>query len=161
MLALPAWAAVTLFGAVALRDILMRTIDHSLLAALSALWVVVAVQTGMDGALMLQHVAMAFAAFLFLAGAFALGWMAGGDVKLGAVVFLWAGPDNALGIAAIVAILGGAVALACIAADGLRRLPVPAAMDRGLVRMSVERGVPYGVALGAGGILSVLASLVR
>lgn len=111
---------------------------------------------GADAAAMAFHGLVALAAFAALAGLFALGWMAGGDVKLAAVVFLWAGPEHAVGMVAIVAMAGGVVALGCLMADWLRRLPLPAAVGNGLHLMSATRGVPYGVALSFGGILAAL-----
>lgn len=153
-----AWAAVALFAVVALRDLLARTIDHVWLAGLGALWLGQSVAQGADAWTMLLHLAVALAAFVILIAAFALGWIAGGDVKLAAVVFLWAGPEYALAVGFVVAMAGGLVALSCLMADLLLRLPLPAKMGAGLGLMSVRRGVPYGIALSSGGILAVLAS---
>lgn len=53
------------------------------------------------------HLLIGIIAFVVLALLFALNAMGGGDVKLGAAVFMWAGPQGALTALIITAWLGG------------------------------------------------------
>ena len=94
------------------------------------------------------HVAMGLIAFLVLLLLFIINAMGGGDVKLGAAVFLWAGVDYGLQALLITAWLGGVVAILGWLADrpALQRLhwrPLQAINHA----LSAQRGVPYGVAL--------------
>lgn len=154
------WAALAVFAAAALRDLVCRWIDDGWVLALLVLWAAWAFLSGMTGWDALLHVAVGVAAFLLMWGAFVLGGMGGGDVKLAAAVFLWAGPGNALGVAAIVALCGLVLALCCLLADVLLRLPLPRIVAPLVGSFAKDRGVPYGIALSAGGALAVLASMV-
>jgi prepilin peptidase CpaA len=88
-----------------------------------------------------------------------VGVMAGGDVKFGTAVLLWAGPALALPVVVIIAWTGGAVGVLGWLVDrrAARRW---AAASRPLHRifhaLSARRGVPYGVALAAGGLYALL-----
>lgn len=72
---------------------------------------------------------------------FALGWMAGGDVKLLAALALWLPPELLLVALQVVAIVGGIVTLPFWIAR----------LWRGDRKTPVE--VPYGVAIAAGGLI--------
>lgn len=152
------WVAVGLFAAAALRDLACRRIDDTWVVLLLLAWCVWAVVTSIPLQSALMHAAVGGLAFLVMWGMFAMGWMGGGDVKLAAAVFLWAGPANALGIAAIVAICGLALAVCCLLADVLPRLALPRPMAAVIGLFAKERGVPYGIALSAGGAIAALAS---
>lgn len=78
---------------------------------------------------------------------FALGWMGGGDVKLFSALALWSGPSR-LGAFTLVTSLAG-VALALFMLSPLRRL-APTASDE--ARSTARQPMPYGVAIGVGGI---------
>ncbi|AIO82274.1 hypothetical protein [Burkholderia mallei] len=95
-----------------------------------------------------SHAALGAAAFALGAAMFRAGWIAGGDVKLAAVVFLWAGPAHAWPVAFAIGVGGLAVGAVCIAAGRAPRV---------LAWFAPARGVPYGVALAAGGLLAVWA----
>jgi len=99
------------------------------------------------------HVLTGLLAFVLLFILYVLGAMGGGDVKLGAAVYLWAGPALALPVTVIVAWLGGLLAIAGWLVDrpGLQRFTNRPwrSMSNAL---SARRGVPYGVALAVGGL---------
>lgn len=153
------WAAVFIFAVAALRDLAFRCIDDALVVALLLGWGAWAAIGGLVGWDIALHITTGLAAFFLMWGAFAMGWMGGGDVKLAAAVFLWAGPDNALGVAAIVSIVGLVLAICCLLASPLARLSLPRPFPMLVATFAKERGVPYGVALSAGGVLAALASL--
>ena len=86
---------------------------------------------------------------------FAAGIFGGGDAKLLAVCAVWLGWANLLKFFVIVALIGGVLALFLIA---FRRITLPASWEklawiRGL--HAEDGGIPYGVAIGLGGILMV------
>lgn len=96
-----------------------------------ALWPDIAVQ-----------VAVALVVFALFVGAFALGQMGGGDVKLIGALALWL-PFQALsGMLIVMALAGGAITLAFVADQRWRRNAGP-----------IE--VPYGVAIAIGGLLAI------
>lgn len=83
----------------------------------------------------------------------ASGKIGGGDIKLLAATILWFDLAGAWRFLAAVFLAGGAVALVTIA---LRTLPIPAGV-RGSVRMlQPGGGIPYGLAIAAGTVASIL-----
>lgn len=153
------WAALVIFLFAALRDLTSRRIDDGLVVALLLLWGVSASAGQTSGAEVLMHLATGGGAFVLMWLAFIKGWMGGGDVKLSAAVFLWAGPEYALAVLAVVSISGLAIAVACLCADVILRLSLPSPLASGVGWFSSRRGVPYGIALSAGGAFAALASL--
>lgn len=154
------WVAVLLFAVAAVRDVGWRVIDNRLVLCLMLAWGGHAVLAGWGATLLLSHLAIAALAFVVTLACGMAGWMGGGDVKLAAAVFLWAGPDLGVPVLALVAMAGMAVAVLALAARLLGRLPLPGAVGRGLEVMSSERGVPYGVALAVGGMAAALLAPV-
>ena len=90
---------------------------------------------------------------------FASGAMGGGDAKLIAATALWMGPDLPLAQYLVWgAMLGGVLTLVLLA---LRYSPLAApASNTRLFRHLADRnaGIPYGIALGAAGLLAFPAS---
>ena len=83
---------------------------------------------------------------------FALGYIGGGDAKLFAGVAAWLGLHDLMTYVLVASLFGGALTLALLS---VRRFPLPAALaGRGwIARLHEPRaGIPYGVALAAGGI---------
>jgi len=150
------WTAVLLFAAAAGRDLGWRLIDNRLVVGLILAWGGYAALSGWEWSLALAHVGVAVLAFAICLSLGLLGWMGGGDVKLAAAVFLWAGPSWAIEVLALVAVAGLALAVVGVIAAGLERLSPPAWIGRGLGLLSATRGVPYGVALALGGAVAVL-----
>ena len=77
---------------------------------------------------------------------------------MGTVVFAWAGPASVLPVLLVVGLGGLALALLGIVGEHLlRKSRMPASsLTRGLARaFTVQRGVPYGVALAMGGLAAL------
>jgi len=88
-----------------------------------ALWPEVAIQIG-----------VALAVFAFFAGAFALGQMGGGDVKLIGALALWLPVQPLLWMLVLMSLIGGALTLLLVLEKALRK-----------TRKTLE--IPYGVAI--------------
>lgn len=130
-------------------DLASFTIPNFIPAALAALFVALAVASGLTPAMIGLH---------FLAGGigliagftlFALGYIGGGDAKLFAAVALLLGVHDAGAFALISALFGGGLTLGLIA---LRQVPLPQFLwQPWILRLhDAGEGVPYGVALAAG-----------
>ena len=94
----------------------------------------------------------ALGAFAFGVAMFALGQWGGGDVKFMAATSLWLGWPVLLDYLLLVAVAGGLLALTVLA---FRRFKLPGAWAARpwLARLHrAEQGLPYGVALGIGGL---------
>lgn len=89
-----------------------------------------------DGAL---RVGAALIVFAVLAGAFWLGMMGGGDVKMAAAVLLWFPADATLAFLTIMSLAGGAVTLAAL-------------IRHRVGRRAGRPEVPYGVAISFAGL---------
>lgn len=149
--------ATAVFAVAAISDLWTRRIANSLvgLAALAWFLALVPASGTAAGAWAMggPHLAAGGVAFVVLLPMFSLGWLGGGDVKLAAVVLLWAGPRLALSVLTLVAATGMLLALLMLALrpiGRLSRLPGPVRML--LDKLHVDQGVPYGVALALGGI---------
>lgn len=108
----------------------------------------------------LQHGLVGALGFLLFLLLFAVGGMGGGDVKLGAAVFAWAGTQSLWPALFVIGVTGLLLALLGLLADSLnKRWPAPAGSTRRklLKALSAKRGVPYGVALAAGGVAALPA----
>jgi len=112
----------------------------------------------------LQHGMVALAGFMVLLILFAMGGMGGGDVKLGTAVLAWAGMQSLLASLFVIGLTGLVLALLGLAADKLSVLgsdtgqgPVHRSWKALLHGLSAKRGVPYGVALAAGGLVALPA----
>ncbi len=82
---------------------------------------------------------------------FARGKMGGGDVKLMATLGLWCDFDAAVTMVAGVFISGGVLALLVL---GIRRFAPVGASARAVV-LKPGGGIPYGVAIAAGGLIAL------
>jgi prepilin peptidase CpaA len=131
--------AAALVGA-AIGDWRTRTIPNwlTLGIALAAIpfWYLTGLELWPDVALRLGVAAGVFALF---AGAFALGMMGGGDVKLVAALALWLPPGAVLFLIIIMSLAGGALTFAMWAHHKLKR-------------KGATLEVPYGVAISFGGL---------
>lgn len=135
-----------LLGYLTFTDISRRRLPNPVVLLLALAYLFHWWLQGQSAALLLQHVATALAGLLLFACFYAARWMAGGDVKLAAAVFLWAGPGHALDVLVITALGGACMAVAQLLATS--RL-VPSSV------WHASRGTPYGVALAAGGMWAV------
>lgn len=97
----------------------------------ASLWPGVALQIG-----------IAAATFAFFAGAFHIGAMGGGDVKLITALSLWLPPGVFGGMLVAMSLLGGAVTVIML-------------IERRIKRGEGQVEVPYGVAIAAAGLLAL------
>jgi prepilin peptidase CpaA len=103
-------------------------------------WLAAAVPLWPDAAI---QVAVAAGVFVLLAGAFSIGMMGGGDVKLAAALALWFSPLSTLHFLVVMSLAGGVLTLGLMAAQRMRAKPG-------------RPEIPYGVAIAFGG-LAILA----
>lgn len=87
-------------------------------------------------------VAVALFVFVLLAGAFYLGMMGGGDVKMAPAVLLWFPASQALDFLLVMSVAGGIVTLIAVARHRM-------------LRREGRPEVPYGVAISAAGLWSI------
>jgi prepilin peptidase CpaA len=145
-----------------LTDLKTRLLENKLVALYALLFLPYAWLNNLDLQQFGSHLLVAVLSFGVLFALFMLGAMGGGDVKLGAAVFLWAGPAQAFPVLVIVAWTGGLVAVMGWLADrqalqGLGWPPIRCLRHA----LSARRGVPYGVALAAGGLFILWRAVNR
>ncbi len=92
-------------------------------------------------------------------GAFAAGFMGGGDVKLMTAVALWAGPDKVLPFLLFMSLAGLALALVIVTGTFYLRWNENAEAAGGISRLFprwIRRGLtPYGFAIGVGALMTI------
>ena len=91
------------------------------------------------------QIAVAATAFALFAGAFAAGWMGGGDVKMIGALALWLPLGSLVQMLMVMSIAGGAITVALMAEGRWRRAGGPEEP------LPIE--VPYGVAIAIAGLL--------
>jgi prepilin peptidase CpaA len=139
----------------AISDMLSMTIANRVPVLLVATFALVAPLTGMDWATYGWHFAAGALVLAVTFGLFALGGMGGGDAKLLAATAVWMGLNiNLIGYLVTSAFIGGLLTLAILV---YRKSPL--AMYTGHSRLlrhfADERvGIPYGIALGVGGLIT-------
>ncbi len=136
----------------AVSDLFTMTISNKVSLALLFGFLLLSAISGMDvktiGMHLLAGLAMLAISFTF----FAKGWIGGGDAKLFAATAIWMGWSNLLEYVLIASVLGGALTIVLLS---LHNLPMPniLAKQYWLNRLhTLENGIPYGLALAAGGI---------
>ncbi|WP_175917743.1 A24 family peptidase [Burkholderia pyrrocinia] len=150
MLTLVQSVATVVLASLAAQDLRDRRLSNRAVLAFAMLYFVAAALAREGPAPLAGHVATAAAMLLLFGVLRHAGWIGGGDVKLAAAVFLWAGPTLAFPVLTIVGAGGAVCGLAALAVVARQRRAVPA-------RAAAARGVPYGVALALGGALAVWA----
>lgn len=150
-------AVLTLFPALmafaGAMDLLTMTIPNRVPLALAAAFICLAPFSGLDLMDIAMHGMVAAVALAAGIVCFAQGWVGGGDAKLFAAAALWFGPQHILEYSMVAALLGGALTLLILFG---RMVPLPAGLARQgwLARLHDSgTGVPYGLALAAGGLL--------
>ncbi|KAG8155442.1 A24 family peptidase [Burkholderia catarinensis] len=151
MLYLVQSVATVVLASLAAQDLRDRRLSNRAVLAFAMLYFAAAALARDGLAPLAGHVATGAAMLLLFGGMRHAGWIGGGDVKLAAAVFLWAGPALAFPVLTIVGAGGTLCGLAVLAAVARQRRAAP-------VRAVAVRGVPYGVALALGGTLAVWAS---
>ncbi|GAA2826560.1 prepilin peptidase CpaA [Aminobacter aminovorans] len=143
----------------AISDMLSMTIANRVPLLLLAVFVVVAPLTGMAWSDMGMHIAAGALLLTVTFGLFALGGMGGGDAKLIAATGVWMGFGMPLMEYLLTAtILGGVLTLAILV---FRSSPLSHVVGRNMLLKNFSedaKGVPYGIALGLGGLLAYPSS---
>jgi prepilin peptidase CpaA len=143
----------------AISDMLSMTIANRVAIVLVATFAVVAPLTGMDWTTYAWHFAAFFTVLLVTFSLFALGGMGGGDAKLLAATALYMGMSiHLVQYLVISAFIGGVLTIAILSFRA-SALSVYAGRNLFLRNFTdAQKGVPYGIALGAGGLLAYPAS---
>jgi len=152
-------AAVCLLGWLALVDVRARRLPDGGVLTVALLFFADALATRMPLAAVGIHLGIAFAVYALCALLFALKLLGGGDAKLAAALFLWAGPAMLLPMLTLISVTGTLVGLTSLATSGMEPAAHRGAL-RALALFSGRRGVPYGVALAAGGGAAILLPAV-
>jgi len=139
----------------AISDTLSMTIANRVPALLLFTFAVVAPLTGMDWTAYGWHFAAGALVLAVTFGLFALGGMGGGDAKLLATTAVWMGLNiNLVSYLVTSAFIGGLLTIAILV---YRKSPLAAytGHNRFLRHFADESvGVPYGIALGLGGLIT-------
>ena len=144
------WFLIILLIVAAAEDAVRLKISNVLCLGVLAAAVVAMALAGLETSLWQN--ALVFAVLL-AAGTllFGLGKVGGGDVKLLAAVGLWCDLGAALTMVPSVLISGGVLALLILAV----RTFAPAAASARIVVLKPGGGIPYGVAIAAGALLTL------
>ncbi len=152
------WSIVAVFPLLmvtaAASDAVSMRIPNWLTGTLALAFPLAAAGTAMPIGTLGLHIAVGLGALLVCMGLFATGWIGGGDAKFFAAAALWLGPAQILGFLLVSTVLGGLLTLALLF---FRKLPMPAplAAQSWLMRLhDPGEGVPYGLALAAGGLIA-------
>ncbi|WP_341207673.1 prepilin peptidase [uncultured Sphingomonas sp.] len=148
-----AWLLPILMGALLLsagiQDVRSREIANWKNAAIALLaplwWVAIGLDPWPGMALQCGVALLVFAVFV---GAFAIGQMGGGDVKLIGALSLWLAPLHLLDMLLVMSVIGGALTFAMLVEHRVRR------------RMTAIE-VPYGVAIAIAGLLALREPLLN
>ncbi len=139
----------------AVSDLLSMSIANRVAVVLVVTFAVVAPLTGMDWATYGWHFAAAAMVLGVTFGLFAMGGIGGGDAKLLAATSLYMGMGVQLMQYMLVsAFVGGILTLAVLK---FRRSPLSVYVGQNMFLRNLtemQSGVPYGVALGIGGLVT-------
>ncbi|MBE7183155.1 MAG: prepilin peptidase [Methylobacterium mesophilicum] len=143
----------------AVTDLLSMTIRNRVSMILIASFALIAPLAGMDWSVYAMHWAAGLAVLLVTFALFAMGAMGGGDAKLMSATALWMGLGPALVNYVLVAsVLGGVLTLAILLLRASPRF-ILSGTERLLPHLADKKtGIPYGIALGAAGLLSMTES---
>lgn len=151
------WAVISLFPAAmlasALWDAAAMRIPNWLTGGLALAFPIAAAGTALPLETVGWHLLTGLGALAVVMALFATGWIGGGDAKLFAASALWLGHEGILAYTLVTTMLGGGLTLLLIS---FRGLPLPQALigQEWILRLHDPReGVPYGLALAAGGLL--------
>ncbi|HEY3540481.1 MAG TPA: prepilin peptidase [Trinickia sp.] len=148
--------AYLILAILALSDLRWRRLPNVWVSVFAGLYLIEAALNGSTLVEFLEHAALGVFALGLSAVLFRLRWLGGGDVKLGAAVFLWCGPAYALALLVVVSVFGALLGLSMLALTFALRHPACSGVARRTTWLSPARGVPYGIALALGGAIAVL-----
>jgi prepilin peptidase CpaA len=160
------YAAIGISAVVAYQDVRTRRIPNALSLAMAILGLarIGLAQDAVGGSYTLAAGAVVFAVTLAL---FQYGVIGGGDAKLIPATALVIGYTDLLGFLFLMSLCGGALASAAIVvnklAASLKRRRVPASLPPpgeidGLRALPTASTVPYGCAVAAAGVITLIAS---
>ena len=144
--------ACALLAMLGVSDLRRRRLPNAIVAAFAALYFAQAWIAGESRIGLEAHVATGAAILVIAALLFRFGWLGGGDAKLFGAVFLWSGPAFAATAFFIISLCGLWLGIAQMV---IGRMQHDSGTARALTWLAPARGVPYGVALAAGGIAAV------
>jgi len=136
----------------AVSDLFTMTISNKVSLGLIFGFLLLAAFSGMDVKSIGMHLLAGLAMLAISFSLFARGWIGGGDAKLFAATAIWMGWSNMLEYVLIASVLGGALTILLLS---LHNLPMPSVLAKQywFNRLhTLENGIPYGLALAAGGI---------
>ncbi|RCS25023.1 peptidase [Phyllobacterium salinisoli] len=145
----------------AISDLLSMTIQNRVSLILVGAFAVLAPLTGMGWDVYVMHFAAGFVVLALTFGLFAMRALGGGDAKLMAATALWFGLNTSLVSYLFTAsVLGGMLTLAILAYRGSPMAVVAGRFEfmRRLAQHDI--GIPYGIALGAAGLLTFPQSVL-
>lgn len=134
-------------------DLFTLMIPNRVSLGLVAGFVLLAPFAGLGWEAIALHFALGLVMLVICIGIFAMGWIGGGDAKLFAAASLWMGHEYIYEYALITAIFGGVLTVGMLI---LRMYPLPVGLrsQMWISRLhDAGRGVPYGIALAAAGLL--------
>lgn len=145
---LPAIVGALLLSA-GIQDVRSREIANWKNAAIALLaplwWLAIGLDVWPGMAVQLLVAVLVFALFV---GAFAMGQMGGGDVKLIGALALWLTPLRVLDMLLVMSVIGGALTVAML-------------VERRWRRSDAAIEVPYGVAIALAGLLALREPLLN
>ena len=136
-----------------IMDLTTMKIRNEIVIFLFASYAALAPLAGFNYGAIAVSFLMALAVLTGLFVFFSFGWIGGGDAKLMAVIALWLGADRTLDYVLSTTILGGFLTFGILM---FRTMPLPVFLVRipWIARLhSIEKGIPYGVAIAAGALL--------
>lgn len=134
-------------------DLFTMTIPNRVSLGLVAGFFVLAPFAGLGWTEVGAHVATGLAMLGLTTFLFSREWIGGGDAKLFAATSLWLGYEHLMEYAMIAALAGGALTLGILL---MRSIPLPDVLQEQewVARLhDASRGVPYGIALAAAGLM--------
>ncbi len=163
MTGLIATLALVFFAVIVLRagigDLVTMKIPNKLILTLLVGYAVLVPFAGLSLVQIVLNMMAATAVFWLAFGAFAYGWMGGGDVKLMAVVALWLGLPLVPAFLVWTSVFGGVLTVALLL---YRVVPISAAGFGQIAwagRLHArEARVPYGVAIASAALMVFLSS---
>ena len=150
------WLLALLMLAAGIEDAVRMRISNLLSAAVLLLAVaaaaIVGIEAGVWQNLLVFTLLLALGTWLFSTGKFG-----GGDVKMLAATGLWVDFLGAVGLLAAVFIAGGVLAFLVIGS----RLIAPAALKSRVIVLRPGSGIPYGIAIAVGTLITIAAERLR
>lgn len=139
-------------------DLTTMKIPNRLVLTMLAGYVILAPYAGFSMSQIALSLAGASMVFFVAFGAFAKGWMGGGDVKLMAVAALWLGLPQLVAFLLFTCVSGAVLTLVLME---IRSRPLAKAVlgcDWAWRLHSRETGVPYGMAIAMGSLIAFASS---